>query len=331
MIKEVCREDEYHLDDILHTCLQHITPIESPLALLVELPFSGGEMLTHLLDGHSRLHGYPGTLISDMEPQSSWPSIDPAGKPSDWLKVISGHFDPVLFCRSTTASKSVPTSSPNIFLPILQEKLFLQYLAGFNAIKERDIFNAWMTACFGAWLNYRNHGTTKKFVTARISAMSISSESLLHFFDIYPDGKIIAPIRHPAAWVADMAAQEPALSEKLNSTVNFWKEHVRRIMDIRNQYADSVCVVTAEGLVERTDRVMQQVPRFLDIDFEETLLDPTFNCAHFHSPDVPSGAESAADLPVATKTESLDRDRLDLIEKETDAFYHLVETHGLVP
>jgi hypothetical protein len=93
MIRQVSRDGKSHLEDILRICLKHITPLTTPLALISQVPYSGGSLLSRLFDGHSQIHAYPGALMPGNTEKNYWPQIDLAHRPENWLKIISNHFD----------------------------------------------------------------------------------------------------------------------------------------------------------------------------------------------------------------------------------------------
>ena len=76
---------------------------------------------------------------------------------------------------------------PFIFLPSLQRKIFLKYIDSVESIKLRDVFNAYMTSYFGAWLNNQNSFAMKKFVTGFTPRLAMVRDSIRSFFEIYPD------------------------------------------------------------------------------------------------------------------------------------------------
>ena len=229
MIRQVSRHGESHLEDILHICLKHITPLTTPLALISEAPYSGGSLMSRLFDGHSKIYAYPGVLMPGNTAKNFWPKIDLAHNPEDWLKIIANHFDLKTFREGFKPDEKGGQRIPHMFLPVLQERIFLNYLASLATIKTRDVFDGWMTACFGAWLNYQNHGSDKKFVTALAPGLVMQSENVENFFEIYPEGRVIALVRDPAQWFVTVSGHEPKTYGDAEWAISRWKESVRAV------------------------------------------------------------------------------------------------------
>ena len=327
MIRQVSRDGESHLEDILHICLKHIAPLTTPLALISQAPYSGGSLLSRLFDGHSKIHAYPGALIPANTAKNSWPQIDLAHKPEDWLKIISNHFDLKTFRAGFKPDEKGGQRIPHMFLPVLQERIFLKYLASLATIKTRDVFDAWMTACFGAWLNYQNHGHDKKFVTALAPGLVMQSENVENFFEIYPEGRVIALVRDPVQWFVTVSGHEPKTYGDAEWAISRWKESVRAVMETRKKFGDRVCFIKFESLIDRTESVMRHLAEFLGISYEDILLEPTFNGIPIQPANGQKTDNSDGKLQSFTESKTLDEDQRVLIEKMTVAEYQSALQH----
>ena len=327
MIRQVGRKGESHLEDILHICLKHITPLTIPLALISQVPYSGGSLLNRLFDGHSQIHAYPGALIPGNTAKNYWPQIDLAHRPEDWLKIISNHFDLKTFREGFKPDEKGGHRIPHIFLPVLQERIFLKYLASLATIKTRDVFDAWMTACFGAWLNYQNHRHDKKFVTALAPGLAMQSENLENFFEIYPEGRFIELVREPAQWFVAVSGHEPKTYGDTEWAIERWKENVRAVMESREKFDDRICFIKFESLIDRTESVMRHLAKFLGISYEDILLEPTFNGIPIQPANSQKTDNSDGKLQSFTESKTLDKDQRVLIEKMTVAEYQSALQH----
>ena len=327
MIRQVSRDGESHLEDILHICLKHIAPLTTPLAMISQIPCSGGSLLNRLFDGHSKIHAYPGALIPENTAINSWPPIDLAHKPEDWLKILSNHFDLKTFRTGFRPVEKGGHRIPHMFLPVLQERIFLKYLASLATIKTRDVFDAWMTACFGAWLNYQNHGYDKKFVTALAPGLAMPSENADNFFEIYPEGRFIALVRDPVQWFVAVSGLEPKTYGDTEWTINLWKESVRTVMKTRKKFDDRVCFIKFENLIDRTESVMRHLVEFLGISYQDILLEPTFNGIPIQPANGQKTDDSDAKRQSFTESKTLDEDQRVLIEKMTIADYQSALQH----
>ena len=48
-------------------------------------------------------------------------------------------------------------------------------------------------------------------------------------------------------------------------------------MKVRKKFGDRVCFIQFESLTNRTESVMRYLAKFLEIPYEDILLEPTFN------------------------------------------------------
>jgi len=321
MIRQVSHPGESHLEDIFHICLKHITPLTTPLALISQAPYSGGSLLSRLFDGHSKIHAYPGAWVPANTVKDFWPKIDLAHEPEDWLKILSSHFTLNAFRAGFNPHEKGGQKIPNMFLPVLQERIFLNCLASPARINTRDIFDAWMTACFGAWLNYQNHGYDKKFVTALTPGLVMQSENVEYFFEIYPEGRVIALVRDPVQWFVTVSGHEPRTYGDAEWAISRWKETVRALVETREKYGDRVCFIQFECLIDRTESVMRHLANFLDIPFEDILLEPTFSAVPIQPANGQKTDHSDAKVKSFIGSKAIDQDLRLLIEKMTAADY----------
>jgi hypothetical protein len=320
-IRQVSHPGESHLEDILHICLKHIKPLTTPLALISQAPYSGGSLLSRLFDGHSKIYAYPSALVPANTIKNFWPKIDLAHKPEDWLKIISKHFALKTFRAGFKPDEKGGQRMPHMFLPVLQERIFLKYLASLATIKTRDVFDAWMTACFGAWLNYQNHGYDKKFVTALAPGLVMQSENVENFFEIYPEGRVIALVRDPAQWFVTVSRHEPKTYGDAKWAISRWKESVRAVMETRKKFGDRVCLIKFEDLVTQTQSIMRFLSGFLRIPYEDILLKPTFNGIAIQPVTGQKTGNDEARYNNFIESKKLDEDERKLIKKMTDADY----------
>jgi hypothetical protein len=277
MIRQVSDAGTSHLEDILRICLQHISPVTAPIALVSQISYSGGSLLSRLLDGHSKLHAYPNAMAVDSSNKGFWPAIDIKGKPQEWLNVISKAIAVAGVREGVKQGQEDNARFPFMYLPILQKQIFIKYLESVEPVNARHVFDAHITACFGAWLNYQNHGLDKKFVTAYAPGLTMQNEAINNFFEIYPDGRLISIIRDPVHWFVSASRLEPQIYGDVEPAISHWKESVWAAIQIQKKFGDRVCLIKFEDLVAQTDSVMRFLSGFLRIPYEDILLKPTFN------------------------------------------------------
>ena len=267
VIRQISSPKVSHLKDILKICLQHISPVTAPLALVSQIPYAGGSLLGRLLDGHSNLHTCPRAFAVDAPNKGSWPKINIKGQPDEWLNILSKEIVVAGIQGGFKQYVEDTTQFPFMYLPLLQKQIFIKYLESIEALNTRHVFDAHMTACFGAWLNYQNHGLDKKFVTAYAPGLIMQNEAINNFFEIYPDGRLISIIRNPEHWLVSASSLETQIYGDIESALSHWKESVQAAIQIRKKFEDRVCLLKFEDLVTQTESVM----RFLSEFFGNTL------------------------------------------------------------
>jgi len=330
MIRQVSRDGEFHLEDILNACLNHFSPITAPLTLISQVPFSGGYLLNRLFDGHPEIHALPHELTPATPEKGLWPAIDLGNRPEDWFKVLFKELDIASILERIKHGTKCNPLAPFMFLPLVQEQIFLKYLQSIESIKRRDVFDAYMTSCFGAWLNYQNLNGNKKFITACGPGVAMQQESMESFFEIYPDGRLISLVRKPKNWFACARAHEPEIYGNAEEAISRWKESVRVGVDTKKKFGDRVCLIKFEDLISHTESVMHYLSELLKIPYEDILLTPTFDGIPIQPPNGQNPKNSDAKLQRFTKSRMLDKNQQVLIEEMTVATYQSALQHVVI-
>ena len=327
MIRQVSGAGVSHLEDILQVCLRHMSPVTTPLALVSQVSYSGGSLLVRHLDGHSMLHTYPHSFAVDAHDTGSWPDIDMDGNLEDWLHIFSGATTLDGIREGFKQDNEDNARFPFIYLPILERQLFIEYLESVKPLNTRNLFDAHMTACLGAWLNYQNHGPDKKFITAYAPGLRMQHQAENNFFDIYPDGRMIAIIRDPVDWFVSASRREPPVYGDVERALGFWKKSVRGIMEARKKFGNCVFIIQFESLIDRTESIMRHLTEFLEISYEDILLTPTFNGIPTQAYQSNEKEHSLAKHQDITKAKPIDKDQRVFIEKMAMADYRSVLQH----
>ena len=63
MLTKELKESKLDLKHLYRLCLEHISPVNSPLALISQIQRSGGSLLSQLFDGHPEIHAHPHELM----------------------------------------------------------------------------------------------------------------------------------------------------------------------------------------------------------------------------------------------------------------------------
>ena len=164
-----------------------------------------------------------------------------------------------------------------LFLPSVQREIFLDYVGSIDALTLRVVFDGYMTSYFVAWLNNQNSTGSKKFVIAFTARLSMSKDNMETFFEIYPDGRLISLVRDPKNWFPSAIRHKPRICRDIEEGIDLWKKSAQAMIENQETYGDRVCIITFEDLITRTKSVMHYLAEFLEIKFEDILLEPTFN------------------------------------------------------
>ena len=276
-LKKDLRQSDTELESLYKSSTEHIRPVTSPLVLISQVQRSGGTLLSQLFDGHPELHAHPHELRIGYPKKYIWPKIDLNEPPQRWLEILFE--DKVIKHFKAGYKKQTKQDEvfPFILIPSLQRKVFLKYLSSVEPITLRDVFNAYMTSYFGAWLNNQNTLGHKKFITAFTPRLAMDKDNMEMFFEIYPDGRLISIVRDPKNWYPSAVKHKPKVYGDITEAIGLWVKSAQAMLWNKDKYGDRVSIITFEDLVSKTESVIRYLAELLEIKFDEILLIPTFN------------------------------------------------------
>ena len=312
--------------------LEHIQPVSVPLALISQIQRSGGSMLSQLFDGHPQVHAHPHELKVGYPKKHNWPPIDLNDHPDRWFEIL---FEDIVVRHFRYGYKKMEKYKDTllfIFLPSLQKALFLRYLESIDKIIQRDVFDAYMTSYFGAWVNNQNRIGDKKVVTAFTPRLAVMETNMTSFFKTYPDGRLISVVRDPKNWFPSAKRHQLDKYGDIKKALDQWNESTRSMVRNKKTYGDRVCIITFDDLVQRTDSVMRYLAEFLKIRFDDILLTPTFNKIPI-KPNTSFKLEKPGIMISALERyKTLSREELNIIEEMTgDAYTQVLSTVMSIP
>ena len=276
-INQNFRHSKIYLDSLSQACLDHTRPVNAPLALISQIQRSGGTLLSQLFDGHPELHAHPHELKIGYPTKYTWPKLDLEDDPNRWLETLFEYSVLSHFKKGYKKEKKRDDAFLFLFLPSVQREIFLDYVGSIDSLTIRDVFDGYMTSYFGAWLNNQNSSGNKKFITAFTARLAMTENNMQSFFKIYPDGRLISIIRDPKNWYPSAIRHKPRICRGIRDGMNLWKKNAQAALRNKDRYGDQVCVLTFEDLISKTESVIGYLSKFLDIKFEDILLEPTFN------------------------------------------------------
>ena len=281
MLNRECKESKSVLKDLFEVRLQDLSPVTAPLVLISQIQRSGGTLLAQLFDGHPEIHAHPHEMKIGKPKKYIWPRIDLNGNAVSWFYTLFEDDIIEHFKGGYQKERKQNETFSFIFVPSLQKKIFLTYLDSVDSVTLRDVFDAYMTSYFGAWLNYQNLYGHKKYITAFTARLAMDQNNMQSFFDVYPDGRLISVIRDPKNWFPSALKHDEYIKrDKYTDMIlalSQWRESTLATLRNKKTYGARVCIIRFEDLVGKTEAVMRSLSEFLDIEFNRHLLIPTFN------------------------------------------------------
>ena len=320
------------LTNAYETWLENIQPVTVPLAMISQIQRSGGSMLSQLFDGHPQVHAHPHELKFGYPKKYIWPPIDLGDHPERWFEIL---FEDNVVQHLRHGYKKMGKYEETflfIFLPSLQKKIFLKYLSTIKTIARRDVFDAYMTSYFHAWVNNQNLIGVKKYITAFTPRLAMMDTNMASFFNIYPRGRLISVVRDSRNWFPSAVRHQVDKYGDIKKALDQWVDSTRSMVRNKQKYGDRVCVITFEDLVRRTEAVMRYLAEFLDLDFDDILLTPTFNKFAI-KPNTSFKLEKPGIMISALERyKTLSREELAVVEKTTGEVYdEVLEVVASIP
>jgi len=324
MLRKESNESKLHLQDLFRICSGHISPVTCPLALVCQIRGSGGSLLNQLFDGHPEIHAHPHELLIGYPDKHFWPRIDFNDRPERWFRILFEDIVSVHNREGYREGRDNKETFPFIFISSLQRKIFLKYIDSVQSITLREVFNAYMTSYFGAWLSNQNYSGEKKYITAFTPRLAMIQENMESFFEVYPEGRLIFIVIDPKSWLQSARRHWPGKYGDVEWAVNQWNESAQAMLWNKERYGESVCFIKLEDLVSKTEAVMRYLAELLSIQFDDILLVPTFNKFALRA----NASFKAADHGIVDsppmRERTLTGEELNTIERMTSETYPLV-------
>ena len=211
--------------------------------------------MVRLFDGHSQCHVVPYELQQIFRGMATDLSPDEAS-------------------LSLASDKQFNRSRPFLLRPGLQRAIFDACVAEHDAPGPREVMNCYFTSFFNGWLDNANlRSTPKKWVvgfepggTTKLDAHS----------RVYPDGRVISLVRDPWGWYASRRRNRPKWQNR-EVAIEAWRAHTSAALRMQAEDPDRVRLILFSDLLGRIEPTMKALAAWLDIDFADGLLAPSFN------------------------------------------------------
>jgi len=317
------KESKSQLQNICEICSEYISPVTAPIVLISQVQRSGGSLLSQLFDGHPELHAHPHELKIGYPKKYMWPKIDLNEHPQRWLEMLFE--DKVIehFKGGYRKERKQDEVFPFIFMPSVQSRIFLKYLSSIESKTLRDVFDAYMTSYFGAWINNQNRYGQKKYVTAFTPRLAMIEDNMESFFEVYPDGRLLSVVRDPKNWYPSAVRHRSDVYGDIRKSIDLWKTSTEAALRNKEKYGERVCIVRFEDLVSKTEDVMFYMADFLKINFDDILLVPTFNKCPIRANTSFNTEQHGIVASTLSRYKMLSEEELKIIEEMTEDIYSM--------
>lgn len=276
----------FEIQYIQRSKLNNVESIRCPLVLIAGLPFTGGNYLARLFDGHSQCHVFGSrlaigkTVALASNRKFAWPEFDLEEDPKIWWeklyeKTINRQFKEG-FAGLKPDGES-PITVPFLLMPSLMKKMFFEMLQYGEVLCSRQILNRYMSSYFNSWLDYKGLYKPSKYVVAFAGNVHMEEGYVDAFFRDYPDGQVIVVTREHASWLAAAQSEHPQKYANEEWFTEICRQSLANASKTVQNHPERVTMVGLEALVSNTRGVMSVLCNKLDLAFEECLLEPTFN------------------------------------------------------
>jgi hypothetical protein len=245
------------------------TPMTAPLALISQIERSGGTLLSQLFDGHPAVAAYPHELRIGWEDSGD---TFPAE-----LSSFRSAADLQMQKQLKHGFRKGRHSKPERFLisPRIQKLIF----ESIEKRTPRDSYDAFFTAFFNAWMNYKQDLQNTTLITAFAPRLAVDPDNVARFFSVYPDGFLIQVTRDFESWSRSAgpfyeAQGRPKSQEQLK---RLWTENAASIERNKSRYGDRVLTVALDDLRSDPAATMTTLSRALGLAYDPVLEQPTFN------------------------------------------------------
>ena len=149
----------------------------------------------------------------------------------------------------------------------------------------------------------------------------MEKENARSFFEVYPDGRLISLVRDPKNWFPSDLRHVPETYGDPEGALSRWNESARAEIRNKERYGDRVCIIRYEDLVGKTETVMRYLAEFLGIEFDDSLLVPTFNKFPIKAPTSLQVENHGVGNSPLSKYRTLSEHEFDPIERMTRETY----------
>jgi len=132
---------------------------------------------------------------------------------------------------------------------------------------------------------------------------------------------LISLIRDPKNWYPSAIRHKPRICRDIQEGVDLWKKSAQSMLLNKERYGDRVNIITFEDLISKTESVMRYLAEFLEIKFDNILLEPTFNKYPIRANTSFEADKSGIINSTLNRYKTLAQDELRFVESMTKEMY----------
>lgn len=286
--------------------------------VMISAGFEHGGNVTHRhLDGHPGLLVYPfesqlgnrdykDFLASVERVQYRYPQFSEGLSPAELYEEIMDE-EMKTFLRKRNGSKF---RDVDLQLDEANRKdAFIKRLGKREYYRRKDVIEAFFRSTFDAWENYYTTIGDTKIYVGYSPAIGIDAERMIKDF---PKIKIIHIVRNPFSAYRD--TKRRPFPQTLSKYLITWNIYHSTVEMFAKMYPDNVKIFRYEDEVADKVDFMKQISKFIGIDFNETMLYPSWN-----------GQRIAADIaPWGTVLRSTEEYNAAIIDELSEAERHQI-------
>lgn len=249
--------------------------------VMISAGFEHGGNVTHRhLDGHSRLLVYPfesqlgnrdhkDFLESIERVQYRYPEFPEGMSPEELYENIMDE-EMKTFLRKRNGSKF---KDANLVLEEADRKqAFCERLGNKEFYRRKDVIEAFFRSTFDSWKNYYVNPSDDMVYVGYSPAIGIDADRMVRDF---PDIKIIHIVRNPFSAYRD--TKRRPFPQPLSKYLITWNLYHSTVEMYAKMYPDNVRIFRYEDEVADKRKFMQEVSDFIGVEFEESMLYPSWN------------------------------------------------------
>jgi hypothetical protein len=206
-----------------------------------------------------------------------------------------------------------------------QRSRFLRLVGSRSIARPRDILDCWFTSFFSSWREWQPTGQ-EIALTGFMPWLMMRADSMERFRADYPDGKLITIARDPRSWYASSRLTHYQSDKDIREAVEAWTAYARAVTQLLDSRVPWALAVTFDELVLDPETTMQRVARFVGIEFDSCLLEPSYAGRPILPNSSFSVAEYGINAEMVRRKDAISDEALEQIEAQALPLYeHIAE------